>query len=333
MNELILKALTILGQNLNFNLAQLLCPSLPQFNTVVLTANGQIIDSYQNYNVVPINQETVKKCLKLKQITFKSFYPAILYSLKQTVKVCSVVVIPIFIDKRAAAALLLGSEKQNIQNKLNLTFVNFMATLLAVNLKNHLQLQNLKQLAEVDEVTGLYNQNYMRRRLLLEVKRAKRYKQIFSIVLLDLNNFKQVNDSFGHLTGDKMLSKVGLAMVSACRSTDIVGRFGGDEFLVILPQASLTQANFFVKRLKERLNNVKLKTTSGKQISVCQISIGTASFPQSATDGSSLIMLADKQLYKQKTAFGKRTAHPDWFKPETGTTVANQKPNQTQAYG
>lgn len=333
MNELITKALTVLGQNLNLNLAQLLWPHLPQFNTVVLTANGKILESYQNINVVPVNHETVKKCLKLKQITFKSFYPAVLYSLKQTVKLCSLVAVPILVDQRAEAALLLGSEKQNLQKELNLTFVNFVVSLLAYNLKNHLELQNLKQLAEVDEVTGLYNQNYMRRRLLLEVKRAKRYGQIFSIVLLDLNNFKQVNDCFGHLTGDKMLSKVGIAMVSACRSTDIVGRFGGDEFLVILPQASLTQARLFVKRLKSRLKNVTLKTTSGKQISVCQISTGTANFPQSATDGRSLIMLADKQLYEQKAAFARSATNTDWLKPDTNITVEKQKPKQTRAYG
>jgi len=333
MKEVILKALNVLGQNPNVNLVQLLWPSLPQFNTVILAAKGQIIDSYQNLNVVPVNQEIVKKCLKLKQVTFKSFSPAILYSLKKTVKVTSLAVVPILIDQRAEAVLLLGADEQSLQNKINLSFINFITTLLAVNLKNHLAVQNLKQLAEVDEVTGLYNQNYMRRRLFLEVKRARRYGQIFSIALVDLNNFKQVNDSFGHLTGDKMLSKVGLALTSVCRSTDIVGRFGGDEFLVILPQASLTQACLFVKRLKERLHNVKLKTTSGKQIPVCQISIGTANFPQSASDGRSLIMLADKQLYEQKAVFNRQEASRTWFKPETNIAVDKQEPKQTQAYG
>ncbi len=162
-----------------------------------------------------------------------------------------------------------------------------------------LKLYKAKKLSFHDEFTGLYNNRYLREYLKKESERALRYHTFFSIIFLDLDGLKKVNDNFGHLYGGKVLLEVGKILKNNTRASDIVGRFGGDEFLLIIFGATKKEAKTIAERIRERIksfvflkeDNLNLKITA---------SMGIACFPDDAEDVEELISKADKAMYKVK---------------------------------
>lgn len=162
----------------------------------------------------------------------------------------------------------------------------------------------LKKLSQLDGLTQVFNHRTILQRLDEELSRARRYQLDLSCILLDLDNFKQVNDVLGHLAGDKCIKRAITLLKTSLRKTDIVGRYGGDEFLVILPETKAEQAAIPMQRfLKayEILAEMKNKNKSVKT----GFSIGISGFPAQGMDSSrDLIKAADKALYVSKTSGG-----------------------------
>lgn len=159
------------------------------------------------------------------------------------------------------------------------------------------------RLATVDELTGLYNRRFLADALRRELNRSKRYAIPLSVLFLDLDNFKKVNDSYGHQTGDDVLCGFAAFLRHYMRSEDVAGRYGGEEFLVIMPQTDLEGA----KRLGSRLLDSIAADPIHPEIRVT-FSGGIASYPQHADSVDSLIELADVGLYSAKVA-GKNRIH------------------------
>jgi len=146
--------------------------------------------------------------------------------------------------------------------------------------------------AHNDELTGLYNRRYLNSRLAEEISRAKRTHSALSLILIDTDNFKQVNDTHGHLMGDKVLVKLGDILKLDMRNIDLVARWGGEEFAIILPETDLNGAKTFAERLRRTVENYDF----GFQVT---ISLGIVS----TYDGLSLDELltqADEALYTAK---------------------------------
>lgn len=147
----------------------------------------------------------------------------------------------------------------------------------------------------LDELTRVYNRRYLNLCLPREIKRAQRRKRTLSVLLFDIDDFKQFNDKFGHIEGDEVLRKIGETLHDVFRSEDTPCRFGGEEFLVILPESNAKSALKVTNRLRKQLAKIKFK---GKW--QLKISGGIAEFAVHAADSGSMILAADRALYKAK---------------------------------
>lgn len=153
--------------------------------------------------------------------------------------------------------------------------------------------------AATDELTGLFNRRAFNLRLNEEVVRARRYKVNLSLVMMDLDGFKQVNDNLGHAAGDTLLTSVGVLLKSQLRAADVAFRYGGDEFALVLTNTSEADAWVVAEKLRSTLRSLTAYTETGMRI-VTTASFGVASFGGEHTDAASLLAAADAALYRAK---------------------------------
>jgi len=161
--------------------------------------------------------------------------------------------------------------------------------------------EKLKFLAYSDPLTGLLNRRAMENALKREFNREKRYHRMLSVVFIDLDDFKSVNDIYGHDRGDELLKYVANQLFNISRDTDVVARFAGDEFIFILPETSAASTKILMNRLKDYFTSHPLNT-AGTSIPV-SISFGVASTEDKSIENSALLLKkADEMLYKAKAA-------------------------------
>ena len=131
-----------------------------------------------------------------------------------------------------------------------------------------------------------------------EIKRCARYNHVMTLVIMDIDDFKKVNDTYGHLVGDQTLRELANVISTTIRKIDIAARYGGEEFALILPETSINDAKVIVKRLKENISKIRIEAKNG--VVTPTVSIGIADFPACAKDEKTLIELADIALYTAK---------------------------------
>jgi two-component system cell cycle response regulator len=160
--------------------------------------------------------------------------------------------------------------------------------------------EKLRHLAETDPLTNTFNRRALTEKLEQEMDRAARYATLLTCMMLDIDNFKQINDTHGHLVGDMILKQLAQLLKREQRSPDIVARYGGEEFVVLLPETNSTESRNFAERVLKRVAAYEFGEP-GRPVHVT-ISIGLASFPdERITDGRSLLELADNHLYRAKS--------------------------------
>lgn len=177
----------------------------------------------------------------------------------------------------------------------------------AVALENALSLQRSEAVSVTDDLTGLYNSRYLNQVLRRESKRASRSGRPLSLLFLDLDGFKQVNDTHTHLAGSKALVEAAAIIKGSARETDIAARFGGDEFSVILPDTGRDGAVSVAERIRERIDLCQFLASDGLSIHLTA-SIGVATLPDVAASAEELIRAADVAMYRVKDA-GKNGIH------------------------
>jgi diguanylate cyclase (GGDEF)-like protein len=165
-----------------------------------------------------------------------------------------------------------------------------------LNLREALRLQAIR-----DPLTGLYNRRYMQEFLEREIHRARRRGRPLAVMMLDLDNFKRYNDTFGHPAGDEALRFVGDTLLLSVRSEDLACRYGGEEFCVILPECSLQQAAVRAEEIRTRLKELHSERAS-EIPGVITVSIGVAAFEETTDKGNLLLKFADDALYQAKRA-------------------------------
>ncbi len=157
--------------------------------------------------------------------------------------------------------------------------------------------------AITDGLTGLYNRPFFDASLRRELKRARRYGLSFSLVMLDLDDFKMVNDRYGHLVGDDALARFSDVIRASVREIDVACRYGGEEFAIILPETSRTGAYIVSERIrvdaKEAFDRIPLGSSTAAKISL-SVSGGIAIYPTDSNTAEGLLRLADKALYRSK---------------------------------
>ncbi len=160
--------------------------------------------------------------------------------------------------------------------------------------------RNLLKLARIDGLTEFYNRDYFASLFDSEIQRTKRYQHDLSILLLDIDDFKHVNDGFGHDIGDQVLRTVSRKIAQACRATDSVARWGGEEFLILLPETSLQKAAILAERIRAAVEATTVSTDQGNV--QCTVSVGAAEFTEEASTSDQLLKQADQALYRAKRA-------------------------------
>ena len=160
--------------------------------------------------------------------------------------------------------------------------------------------EQLKHLAATDPLTGTLNRRALAEKLEQEMDRAARYASLLTCMMIDIDNFKQINDTHGHLVGDQVLRQLAALLKKEQRSPDAVARYGGEEFVVLLPETTLAESRSFAERVLRRVADHEFGE-SARPVRVT-ISIGLASYPdERVTDGESLLRLADAHLYRAKS--------------------------------
>lgn len=180
-----------------------------------------------------------------------------------------------------------------------------LADVLATALHNAMTFEEMEYQSITDCLTGIKTRRYFLESIQAEWSRASRSGRPFSLMLIDLDKFKQVNDGQGHLEGDMVLAKVGLILEQKCRQSNVVARYGGDEFVVLLPETTIDQA----ESLGERLRNWLAIDPLLKERHVTG-SFGIASFPQHGATVEEIIRQADQAMYSSKSSGGNRVSVP-----------------------
>ncbi len=163
-----------------------------------------------------------------------------------------------------------------------------------VELREVLRIQSIH-----DSLTGLFNRRYMEETLEREIHRARRTRRPMSVLMLDIDSFKQQNDAFGHEAGDEILRQLGRLLRASLRKEDIPCRYGGEEFALVLPDAALDGAARRAEQLREAVSRLSIQY-EGRAIGPITLSIGVSAFPEHGEDGRALIQAADAALYQAK---------------------------------
>ena len=163
-------------------------------------------------------------------------------------------------------------------------------------MENYEKQVKLRKESITDELTGLWNRRYFLNGLEEIIISAERNKDIFSMIFIDVNNFKEINDRFGHETGDRVLIIIGQMLQRICRKNDLSARFGGDEFVILANYTDKTGAGIMIQRMRDLLEKVKLGDTG----IIISIAAGVSEYPTNGNNVDTLIDTADKLMYKNK---------------------------------
>lgn len=172
----------------------------------------------------------------------------------------------------------------------------------AVAIDNILLYKKSQHMSVTDGLTGVYNHRYFQNQIELELSRAQRYDLNFSIILIDLDKFKKINDTYGHISGDRILKRISKQISNTLRKTDTVARYGGDEFVVLLPETGKENAVSVANRIRGNID----KANEREEIKI-NVSIGMASYPDNGVYSKDLVQKADSALYKAKEESRNRT--------------------------
>ena len=207
------------------------------------------------------------------------------------------VLVPLLVEGAIVGALMAESSKKHRYRleASTLTVVEQFATQAALAFSNVWLLEKVQKLADTDSLTGIYNRMVFDRTLRAEIKRADRNGESLSLLMIDIDHFKSLNDRFGHQTGDEVLRSLASGLEDVSREFDTVTRYGGEEFAVLLPATDQTAGAIAGERFRKLVENMETPVP-------ITVSVGVATFPANAHSADELLGIADDALYESKRA-------------------------------
>lgn len=215
--------------------------------------------------------------------------------------IASLVVIPLVGRGRVLGVMTLGCARGSRVEETRSDILASIGAITGAAIENSRAYLRLKRVSDTDSLTGLYNRGFIMDKFEHEIRRARRYGHNLSVAMADMCAFKGLNDKYGHLFGDLVLRKTAVALSSTFRTTDFIGRFGGDEFIILMPETQRVEAERVASRAQTRISHLRVKAPGavGRFVSV-SAQFGTAEFPPAGQTARELIDAADKQLYAAK---------------------------------
>ncbi len=214
----------------------------------------------------------------------------------------SLLAVPLSVRDRCLGVLeLVAGPEDRPFDEDDLRVLSYVADYAAIAIDNARNYEQIQALTVLDEHTGLYNARHLFRTLQMEAERTRRYLHPVSLIFLDLDRFKTVNDTHGHLAGSALLREVGEVIRAGCRSTDVGCRYGGDEFAVALPETALGPALDLAERLRQAVRERRFLADRGLAVQITA-SFGVATFPDHADTVEGLVREADRAMYAVKAA-------------------------------
>ncbi len=221
----------------------------------------------------------------------------------QRSRIVSLLCVPLVAKKKVFGVITLTNRvKKGAFTPAHEDLLTLLAGHISLNVENH----RLSQLSATDSLTGLYNHAHVVKRLDEEMAAARRYHESVTFLMMDLDHFKTVNDTYGHPAGDKVLLGVADLIRRNIRESDIAGRYGGEEFAVILPLTRKAGGGMIAERLRKTISGAQFPLPQGNVL--VTVSIGLANYPEDGIEGSEVLEKADQALYQAKTA-GRNRLH------------------------
>lgn len=213
----------------------------------------------------------------------------------------SFLVIPLLLRKNQQVGVIsLYRKKTGSFKKTEISLFNKISNEISKVIDKTLLFRHTKELSVTDDLTGLYNRRYFNDRIETEVQRSSRYKRSLTILMIDIDYFKNYNDINGHLMGDEILKRVGHILEDNVRKADILARYGGEEFVVILPEIDKAQALQVAEKLRSTIEAKKFPREENQPRGKLTISLGIASLYDDSLKTKELVDFADRALYKAK---------------------------------
>ena len=258
-------------------------------NALMLTS-GETLARWVVKNGRPIVISDIKRDPRIQESSNDNFFS----------DGCSVVCMPVRTAGSMLGIIQLVNIDMEVYNR-NQLLLQTLADYAAIAIENARAVRRIQELSITDDCTGLYNARHMFTVLAEEVSRAMRFGYEFSLLFLDLDHFKRVNDEHGHLIGSNLLGQVGQSLRENLRLVDAAFRYGGDEFAVLLPQTSKDGALFVARRLMTafRARHWLAGETNGISL---RASVGIATFPTDANTAQAIVQRADEMMYQVKQA-------------------------------
>ncbi len=210
----------------------------------------------------------------------------------------SVICVPLVFKDEIIGILYVDDFTPRRFGKNDLELLSILSTFAAMSIDHASLHARTSKMAVTDGLTGLFNHRYLMQQFDREFSRATRYKETFSVLMIDIDNFKTINDTYGHTFGDRVLEKLAEILKSSIRASDTAARYGGEEFVIILPKVGSAQALALANRIRKHIKEKTSALMKGKGI--LTVSIGISNYPKDSQKKTELIKQADKALYAAK---------------------------------